>query len=160
MSPGALPRRLDSQRVFPHPSDNGFIRDTSPCFARSLDFARTFFWIYNPRKAGNHHHSYSFPKKDVFMQESAGLQQISKIPSNQHDPVESARFSRIGKISPNQPDSSNPTDTRPRLSTIEPSPSTACHSSRASALSRLLHQEAFRTSTGSWAIDRAGPEPL
>ena len=53
MFPGTLPRRLDSQRVFPHPSDNGFIRDTSPCAARSPEYTRTFHLIYNPRKAGS-----------------------------------------------------------------------------------------------------------
>ena len=91
--------------------------------------------ITKPRKAGIASSLILLSEERRFMQESAGLKQISKIPSNQHDPVESARFSRIGKISPNQPNSSNPTDTRPRLSTIEPSPSTACHSSRVSAWS-------------------------
>ena len=52
MFPGTLPRRLDSQRVSPHPLYNGLIRDTSPGAAKSLDFARTFVWIYNPRNAG------------------------------------------------------------------------------------------------------------
>ena len=126
MSPGTLPRRLDSQRVSPHPLYNGLIRDTSPGAARSPDFARTFVWIYNPRKAGNHHHSPS--KKTSLNQpdshnqqdslESASHTRTRKIPSNRQDYLESARLP-------------NSTDSRHGFSSIEPLPPTAHHSFRA-----------------------------
>ena len=133
------------------------IRETSPGAAKRLEI--TIHYI-TPRKAGIASVRYPFPKKDVLMQESAGNTVISKIPSNQREILESTRFLRIDKSPSNQPDSSNRTDTRPRLPTTETSPSTACHSSRVSAGSHYPSQEAFRTSTGSWGTDRAGPEPL
>ena len=92
MFPGTLPRRLHSQCVFPHPSDNGFIRDTSPCFARSLDVARTFFWIYNPRKPAIIIIPHLEPAR---LTHSARFSRISKSLSYPQDSFESARLPRI-----------------------------------------------------------------
>ena len=155
MFPGTLPRRLDSQRVSPHPLYNGLIRDTSPGAARSPDFARTFVWIYNPRKAGNHHHSPS--KKTSLNQpnshnqqdslESASPTRTRKIPSNRQDYLESARLP-------------NSTDSRHGFSSIEPLPSTAHHSFRVSAVQR--HQSSRDPSDffGFVGCDTRAPEPL
>ena len=129
MFPGTLPRRLDSQRVSPHPLYNGFIRDTSPGAAKSPDFTRTFVWIYNPRKAGNHHHS---PSKKTSLNQSDSR--------NQQDYLESASYTRTRKIPLNRQDYlesarlPNSTDSRHGFSSIEPLPSTAHHSFRASVV--------------------------
>ena len=129
-------------------------------FARGRETTGNDDSLYNPAKSRHCIRDTFFRRKTSSMQESAGNIIISKIPSNQREPLESTRFLRIDKSPSNQPDSSNRTDTRPRLPTTETSPSTACHSSRVSAGSHYPSQEAFRTSTGSWGTDRAGPEPL
>ena len=59
-----------------------FNRDTSPSFARSLDVARTFFWIYNPRKPA----IIIIPHlESARLTHSASLFRIRKIPSNRED---------------------------------------------------------------------------
>ena len=131
MFPGTLPRRLDSQRVSPHPLYNRFTRDTSPGAAKSPDFTRTFVWIYNPRKAGNLHHS---PSKKTEYQPNS---------HNQQDSLKSASHSRTRKILSNRQDYiesarlPNATDSRHGFPSIEPLPSTARHSFRASVVVRL-----------------------
>ena len=131
MFPGTLLCHIDSRRVSPHPLYNGLFRDTSPGAAKSPDYARTFVWIYNREKPALHHHSPS--KKD-------DSSRISRTLINQQDSFESASLTRISKILPNRQDYfesarlPNPTDTRPRLLTTEPSPSTAFHSFWVSAV--------------------------
>ena len=155
MFPGTLPRRLDSQRVSPHPLYNGLIRDTSPGAAKSPDFARTFVWIYNPRNAG----IIIIPHRRRRLRVSRTLI-ISKIPSNQQVLRESARFLRIGKITPNQPDSRT---RRIRATASLPSshcplqPATASGSQPCSSIHR---RRTLQTSLGLWAVDPAGPRAL
>ena len=123
-----------------------------------------FHSLYNRKKPALHHHSPSKEKRLIKNQpdsvKSARFSQISKIPLNQQVSRESARFSRIGKT---LRICSTPRIRRilahgfPPTSHRPPQPATA----RGSQPGRVLHrQEAFRTSSGSWAIDRAGPEPL
>ena len=85
---------------------------------------------------------------------SARFLRISTIQLNQQDSPESARFLRISptpRIRRILAHGFPPSSHRP------PQPATA----RGSQPGRVLHlQEAFRTSSGSWAIDRAGPEPF
>ena len=157
MFPGTLLCRIDSQLVSPHPLYNGLFRDTSPGAAKSPDYARTFVWIYNREKPALHHHSPS--KKDDSSRISRTLI-ISKIPSNQQVLRESARFFRIGKITPNQPDSRT---RRIRATASLPSshcplqPATASGSQPCSSIHR---RRTLQTSSGLWAVDPVGPEPL
>ena len=156
MFPGTLLCRIDSQLVSPHPLYNGLFRDTSPGAAKSPDFARTFVWIYNREKPALHHHS---PSKKTSQRISRTLI-ISKIPSNQQVLRESARFFRIGKITPNQPDSRT---RRIRATASLPSshrplqPATASGSQPCSSIHR---RRTLQTSSGLWAVDPVGPEPL
>ena len=155
MFPGTLPRRLDSQRVSPHPLYNGLIRDTSPGAVRSPDFARTFVWIYNPRNAG----IIIIPHRRRHLGTSRILI-ISKILLNQQVLRESARFSRIGKITSNQPESRtrrihahgfSPPSHRPLQ------PATASGSQPCSSIHR---RRTLQTSSGLWAVDPVGPRAL
>ena len=155
MFPGTLPRRLDSQRVSPHPLYNGLIRDTSPGAAKSPDFARTFVWIYNPRNAGNHHHSPS--KKTSLNQPNSHNQQDSLKSASL---CESARFFQIGKIISNQPDSRT---RRIRATASLPSshrPPQLAIASGSQPCSSIRHRGTLQTSSGSWAVILWAPEPL
>ena len=117
-------------------------RDTSPCFARSLDVARTFFWIYNPRK----------PAIIIIPHlESARLTLISQILRNRQVFLVPARFLRIGKIleSARLP---NATDSRHGFSSIEPQPSTVRHNFGPSVVCSSSRQGTLRTFAGSWAV--------
>ena len=123
-----------------------------------------FHSLYNRETPALHHHSPSKEKRLIKNQpdsvKSARFSQISKIPLNQQVSRESARFSRIGKITSNQPDSRirrihahgfSPPSHRP------PQPSTASGSQPCSSIHR---RRTFQTSSGLWATDLTGPEPL
>ena len=89
-------------------------RDTSPSFMRSLDVARTFFGIYNPRK----------PAIIIIPHlESARLTQSSRFGksySYPQDSFESARYLESARLP-------NATDSRHGFSSIEPQPSIVRH---------------------------------
>ena len=86
--------------------------------------------------------------------------------TNQLDSRESARLTRISQTHSNQPDSpsrfqpQNLADPRPRLPSIEPSPSTATHSLGSRPCRLIRHQGTSRAHSGLWASDRAGPRPF
>ena len=154
-------------------------RDFSRDIARGRETTGTFDSWYKPAKSRHCIIQDNLSAKAFSMKESAGIldsarfSRISAIQSYQQDSPESARSSRISKIPPNRQDSfesarlfricSTPQIRRilahgfPPMSHRPPQPATA----RGSQPGRVLHrQEAFRTSSRSWAIDRAGPEPF
>ena len=113
---------------------------------------RTFDPTYN--RKSRHLIIILLPKKKTSRHESARLSRISPSLSNQQDSLESARLS-LSRFQPR-----NPADTRPRLPSIEPSPSTATYSLGSRPCRSIRHQGTSRTLSGLWAIDRAGPRPL
>ena len=132
------------------------IRETSPGAAKRLE---TSIHDISPRKAGIASVRPNL-QKSVSMIESAGITQILQ------NSLESARSSRISKIPSNQPDSPNQLDPRIRRIPAHGFPLTSHHppqlaTARGPQPGRDLHRrKALRTSSGSWGIDRAGPEPF
>ena len=111
-------------------------RDTSPCFARSLDVARTFFWIYNPRKPA----IIIIPHlESARLTHSASLFRTRKIPSNRQD-TSNQPNSRTRQILAT---ASHPSSHSPPQFTTTSGPQSSRSSSR---------QGTLRTFAGSWAV--------
>ena len=158
MFSGALLFLIDSLCVYPRLFFDGLFRETSFAAGKRPVHPRTFDLTYNRESRHLIIILLLLPKEE------------RRLITNQPD---SARFSRISKILPNQQDSlksarlplsrfqpRNPADTRPRLPSIEPSPSTATHSLGSRPCRLIRHQGTSRALSGLWAIDRAGPRPF
>ena len=111
-------------------------------------------------------HLISFITAKAGISSSFSFRRRRRLVTNQPDSRESARLYRISQILSDQPDSlsqfqpQNLADTRPRLPSIEPSPSTATHSLGSRPCCLIRHQGTSRAHLGLWASDRAGPGPF
>ena len=153
MFSGTPPPLIDSQRVSPRPFAGGpFLRDFVCCRERTSSPSNIRLTL-KPQKPALHHHSSPSSEEKHFV-------------TNQLDSRESARLTRISQTHSNQPDSPsrfqprNLADPRPRLPSIEPSPSTATHSLGSRPCRLIRHQGTSRAHSGLWASDRAGPRPF
>ena len=117
-----------------------------------------FHSLYNHEKPALHHHSPSEERRLIKNQpdsiKSARFSRISKILSNQQDSLESARLP-LSRFQPR-----NPADTRPRLPSIEPSPSTATHSLGSRSCRLHLPLRDFSGTFGFVGYCRVGLEPF
>ena len=150
MFSGALLLLTDSLCVYPRLFCDGPFRETSFAAGKRPVHPRTFDLTYNRES------------RHLIIILLLLLEEERRLITNQPD---SARFSQISKILPNQQDSlesarlplsrfqpRNPADTRPRLPSIEPSPSTASHSLGTRSCRLIRHQGTSRALSGLWAL--------